>query len=343
MEDYTGLKGEFNEKYSLLTRKIFRILSEDSRTSVTSIAKTLNVSRKTVKDKIATMEKALQVRYTLELDEEFLHMPNPHLIVVKFPSKPDYDEIARLMKQSYIPQLVVKVKGSNNLFIYANSPSDFEYTKWEKTMQIKLSKYKVVWESSEVAHKQLGFFPFRNELLDKLNIVDKYKVMLKMLNENARVSFNEISKATGMHFNTVAYNFKKLMKLGYIKRFTLVCKPVTDVSMVAIFGKYALEENFESDAVHVRNVFKNDEELTMFSRYPIIAQLIGTYDYFDVGVFDNPQVGYKKFVAMYKTLLKRHLLKLHYCELSDAIVGDMPIRSVDDSKEYRAIRWTTEE
>lgn len=343
MEDYTDFKSAFNERYSLPTRKMLRMLSDDSRTSVTSLSKSLGLSRKTVKEKLKAMEKALQIRYTLQLNEEMLQIPTPHFIALKFSSAPDYNEVARLLRESYIPQLAVRARGSYDLLIYANSPSDSDYIRWEKTMQIKLAKYKVLWESSEVAHKQLGFFPVRNELIDKLNIVGKYKTLLKILNENSRMSFQEISKRTGMHFNTVAYNFNKLVDIGYVKKFTLVCKPQSGISVVAIFGKYILEENFESDASKIRKVFRSDEEFPVFNRYPVIAQLIGTYDYFDIGVFDDLQTGYKKFVTAYKIMLKRHLAKLHYCELSEAILGDLPLRSVDSNKEYSTISWTADE
>ena len=343
MEDYADFKSAFNEKYSPLSRKILRLLSEDSRMPVTAIAKQVGVSRRTAKERIGRIEKELGVRYTLELNEEVLRIPNPHMVVVRFREEPDYDEIAKVLSRSYIPQLAVRANGEREIYIYANSVSHSEYTRWDKTTQSDLSKYKVLWESSEVAHKQLGFFPLRNEIIDRLEIAGKYKSMLKLLNSNSRISFQQMSKAMGMHFNTVAYNFGKLLKLGYIKKFTLVCRPPKEVSLVAIFGKYALAENFESDASKIRRVFRSDEELTAFARYPVIAQLIGTYDFFDVGVFDNMETGKKKFVSVYKEMLKRHLARIYHRELADVILGDMPIRSVDDNKEYNVLKWTTEE
>ena len=33
-----------------------------------------------------------------------------------------------------------------------------------------LEKYGVSWHSSQVVHRQLGFFPLRNALVDRLNI-----------------------------------------------------------------------------------------------------------------------------------------------------------------------------
>lgn len=343
MDDFAGFESAFNGRYTLITRKILRMLSQDSRTPVTEIANKANVSRRTAKARIGGIEKALKVRYTLELDEEALGITNSHLIVARFPVAPDYDEVAGILRQSYIPQLAVRSKSGHELFIYANSPSHSEYTRWDKTTQSIFSKYGALWESSEAAHRQLGFFPLRNELLDRLKIAEKYKTTLKLLNRNSRISLRGISKATGMHFNTVAYNFKKLVGLGYIKKFTLTCVPPKELCLLAIFGKYALAEGFEADASKIRAVFKGDEELSAFSRYPLILQLIGAYDYFDVGLFDNLGIGKSKFVAAYRTLLGRHLAKLAHRELSEAILGDLPIRSVDDSKEYNVIRWTTGE
>ncbi len=343
--EHTNFDSEFNKKYSLITRKILRMLSEDSRTSISSLSKSLGVSRATIKNRVDAIEKALQIHYTLELDEKALHISNPRFVSVRFSSKPDYAEIARMLRESYIPQFAATAKGAQGdyLFIYANSPSADDYIHWDKTMQIKMSKYKVLWESSEIAHKQLGFFPARNELIDKLDINDRYKTILKILNDNSRITFHQISQKTGMHFNTVAYYFNNLLKLGYVKKFTLVCKPQNDVHIEAIFGKYMLADDFESDAARIRKVFKADEELSAFSRYPVIFQLIGTHDFFDIGVFDSQKAAYENFVSAYRTILKRHVSKLYHCRIGDAILGYLPVRSVDDSKEYSVMKWTTDE
>ena len=49
MEDYEFRSG-FNEKWSAIVKRITRLLSENSRLSVTEMAKQLGVSRKTVEN-----------------------------------------------------------------------------------------------------------------------------------------------------------------------------------------------------------------------------------------------------------------------------------------------------
>lgn len=343
VEDYENFNSEFNEKYSLPTRVILRTLSENSRTPITEIAKLIKTARRTAKVKLNRIEKELKIRYTLELDEEVLGIRNPHFIVVRFLKKPNYAKVASILHKSYIPQLVVRVKGRDEILIYANSPSDAEYIRWAKTTRVMLSKYRIVWESSQLVHKQLGFFPLRGALLDRLDMPTKYKELLRILNFNSRMSFYNISKSTGMHFNTVEYNFKKLLSLGYIKKFTLVCRPPENVSLVSIFSKFALSENFESDAAKVRKIFRTDEEFPVISRYLLISDLIGNYDFLGIGVFDDRKTGKKKFSDMYRTLLKRHITKLKYNELGDVLLGELPIRSVDSRKEYNTIKWTISE
>ena len=56
----------------------------------------------------------------------------------------------------------------------------------------------------------------------------------------------------------------------------------------------------------------------------------------------NLGFGKKKFVDAYGLLLKQHLAKLQHVELSEVILGDMPIRSVDDNKAYNTLKWTLE-
>ena len=88
----------FNDEYSVVTRRIVRILSENARASVSDISKTTKLSRKTVTDRIKRLEEEMGLKYTIELNEEALGLSSPHLILVTFKEKPDYDAIAKMLK-----------------------------------------------------------------------------------------------------------------------------------------------------------------------------------------------------------------------------------------------------
>jgi DNA-binding Lrp family transcriptional regulator len=338
--DGVHLTSRFNEKYSILTRRIVRLLSENSRMSVLEMSKELGISRRTIKDKLEKAEEELGLRYTLELNENVVHMDHPHLILVKFFGKPNYDDIKRILLKTYVPQSVVLMKGDYDMMIYANAVSSSDYVHWDWTTRVQLSKYKIFWQSSDVAHMQLGFFPVRNELIDRLDIPQKSKEMLKLLNTDARMQFREISERLGMHFNTVAYNFNKLVEMGYIKKFTLVMKPPKDVSMVSLFGKYTLADNFEVEASKMRReVTLVDDPYAILSRIFLSSQLIGSYDYFSFGAFDNIETAKAMDVNYYRRNFKRHGVKMVSAEYKGMLFGDLPLRSLDPAKVHNSIKW----
>ncbi len=333
-------KSAFNEQYSLIARKILRMLSENSRATTSEMSKQLNISRQAIAKRLKKLESDLGISYTLELNEDKLGLSNPHIIFVKFGAKPDYEKIKELFLKSTVPQVVAKVSGKYDMFIYANATSRDDYVHWDKSTQILLSEYKTLWQPSELAHRQLGFFPLRNELIEGLDIPQKHKEMIKILNANSRASVQNISDSLGMHFNTAEYNFKKLLKMNYINRFTLTMKPRKDLTFMSIFGKYIISEDFESDAAIERKALMYDDEYSMVSRYLMSAQLVGSFDWFSIGVFDNWKTAYESDVLYYKESMKRQGVRAEYGTIEEVLLGKLPIRSWDTKKHYNVLRWT---
>lgn len=333
-------RSAFNDKYSITARKVLRAVSEDSRTKITDIAKYLKVSRRTAALKLASMEKELKLRYVLEFDEEKLGLNRPHLILAKFNSKPDYNKIKEILSRSYIPQLAASVSGTYDLLIYANALSGTEYAHWDKSTQTLLAPYKVEWYSSEVAHRQLGFFPMRNELLEKTKIKEKYKRILSILNSNSRISFHDLSKALKMNVNTAVYNFNKIIKLGYIKSFTITMDVPKDITLMTFFSKYTPSEGYENAASIARSAFTSDDDAPLISRYLITAALIGSYDFFTLGAFDDADTAYRNDVLHHKNVFKRYNVHLLYGTVKEVLLGSLPIRSIDTKKDYNTLVWS---
>jgi Lrp/AsnC family leucine-responsive transcriptional regulator len=336
------VESRFNKNYNLLTRKIVRLLSENSRMSVAEIAKRLNVSRPTVKDRIGRLEKELGMRYTIEIDERALGLNSPHLIEVKFKKKPSYERIKTVLSQSYIPQVAFSVNGSYSLVIYANAFSGGEYVHWNMAMMVLLSEYGVTWHPSEVAHRHLGFFPLRNEAIAGADIDETSKKMLIRLNDNARLSFQQLSKELGIHFNTVKYNFDKLVKIGYIKRATITMSLVKGLSFVSLFDDYTPTNGFEASSAKARLAIKFDEETPLISRYLVSATLIGSHTLFILSVFDNKASAYRYGLSYHKSMYARHGAKRIDGEVKELVLGRLPVRSVNIKNEYKTIMWTTD-
>ncbi|MHB1830284.1 MAG: winged helix-turn-helix transcriptional regulator [Candidatus Micrarchaeaceae archaeon] len=342
-EGWQTLPSRFDQEYSMMLRKSMRYLSEDARMSILELSKKLGVSRRTIRDKLLKAESEMGIKYTTEFNETALGLSNPHLIRIRFSKEPNYSEILRVLSSSYIPQLAVTTKGSYDLFIYANAITSSEYVHWDKKTQIMLSKYGVLWNSSDVAHMHLGFFPIRNELLDRASIPSKDKELLKMLNTNSRVSFSEISKRLNMHFNTVAYNFNRLIRSGYIKRFTLSTDMPKNAAVMTIFSKYLMSEHYEEDSAKSRIAFRESgTEYPIINRYPIVLQLVGSSDVFIMGVMDDADTAYHHVVSEYKKIFSNEKPRIEHGRVDKVILGRLPFRSIDTKKEYNVIKWTVD-
>ena len=334
-----GPKGRFNERYDILTRKVVRSLSQDSRLSVTDVSAATGSYRRKIKERMARAEKELGIRYTIEFNESALGLNNPHIVLVKLAPKSDIGEIASVLGSSCVPQMVALASGQYDLVIYANALSSAEYVHWDKTTQVKLSKYIDLWEPSDIAHRQLGFFPIRNELLGKLKLPEEHMQLLMELNKNSRLPAGKLARSLGLPQSTLAYRLRGIMDEGYIKRFTLVMDKLGGVSSVGFFGKYAIKEGFETDASRQRQSFFADDRFPISNRYIFVSQLVGSYDFFAIGVFDSFNAAYREGVLNYRKNMKRHLVRLRNAEIKKVILGSITIRSLDVEREYNTIKW----
>ena len=336
------VESKFNKSYSIISRKIVELLSENSRLSVAEMAKQLGVSRPTISEKLTRLENELGLRYTLELNEAALGLNSPHIIAVTFKKKPNFTKIKAILMKSYIPQVVFSVSGDYDMVIYANALSGGEYAHWDKAMRILLGEFRAVWEPSEVIHKQLCFFPLRNEIIGRANLDKNSKLMLQSLNENARLSFQQISKKLNMHFNTVKYNFDKLAKQGLIMRPTITMNLIKNISFMSWFSNYSPTKGYEESSARARLPLFTDDENPLINRYLLTASLIGSHDLFSIDVFDNKAAALKYDISYHKNLFVQHGIRLAYGEIKDVLIGRLPIRSVNVRKEWKRITWTTE-
>jgi DNA-binding Lrp family transcriptional regulator len=333
-------KSDFNSNYSLITRRMLRLLSENARISISEMSKQLGISRESVRKRLKKIEAEFGIGYTVELNEEALSLPSAFLIAVKFSSRPNLSKIRGMLEQSAIPQIAVSTKGGYEMIVCAVAASNKEYAHWDKSMQIALSEYGVDWKSSAVVHRQLGFFPLRDGMIEKLEINARHKEMLKVLNNNSRITFNAMSEQLGMHFNTVAYNFKKLTK--YIKRFTITMAKPADVTLMSFFAKYRPKEGYEATSAKARKAFMSDDENSLVSRYLLCAPLIGSFDFFTLGAFDSAEVAYKRDVLYHKRLFAKHGIRISHAVVESVLLGRLPIRSIDAAKEYSVVKWTSD-
>lgn len=339
MYDEYKLESKFNKELSSVSRRILRLLSENARTTIAELSKKTGLSRPTVKSKLTALQNEFNIKYTLELDERAIGFSSPHLISVKFKKEPNWSKIREILSKSYIPQIAFTTSGSYDLIIYANAFSTSEYAHWDKSMSILLGEYGAEWRPSEVVHRQLGFFPIRTEVLVRTRLDDKYKRLLSLLNENSRLSFQQLSKLLNVHFNTVKYTYGKLFELGYIKRPTITMDLVKKLTFMTFFSNYTPVKGYENSSAAARLAFMQDDKDSLISRYLICAPLIGKHDFFTLGVFDSSNAAYNADIFYHKRVFQKHGVKIVTGKIKLLLLGRLPIRSIDIAKEYNKIIW----
>ncbi|MDE1850941.1 MAG: AsnC family transcriptional regulator [Candidatus Micrarchaeota archaeon] len=332
-----NFESAFNARYSHLTRKILGLLSRNSRITISEMSRELNVSRRTIQLRLKRIEAEFGIKYTLELDEEKLGISSKHLIFVKFRKAFNSSEVQRLLLKSGIVQFAAALKGRYQLMIYAASQSPWAYANWDRNMRRSLLlPFNAYWETSEVDFRHFGFFPLRNSLLEKVKIPERHRAMLLLLNENSRMSFTELSKRLGVKYKTVVYNFQALVRLGIISRFTICMQRHEQISLMCLFSKYIPPKNYEEARRLTKLLLTSDEPSPLVSRYLINASLIGSFDFFAMGTFDSFNAGYRNLVINYKRAFRRfNTIRLGYGEVTEVMVGNLPVRSLPAKNDYK--------
>jgi len=335
MQDFE-LECEFNRKYSIITRKILRMLSENCRMTLTEMSKNLKLSRRNVSKRLARIEQEFGIKYTLDISKRKLGLINPHIILIKFGNKPDIEEVVAQFNKTYVAQIVVPVKGTYDMLVYANSASFKDYIDWDRdTRRAFLLKYKMRWEQSVVIFTRIGFYPLRNELILHSRLSGEEKSMMVILNEDSRISLKDMARRLHINYKTCVYRFNELVNKKYIKRFTISMDIPKGVSMMSLFAKYVPTEGVKLAKDYTRKMFTTDEHEPLVGRYALKLSLIGSYDSFAVGAFDDKRMGKRNMVDMYRKLFGGFSpLKLEYGEISSPLIGRLPVRSMDIKAEY---------
>lgn len=331
------MQSKFNAEYGLITRRIVRQLSYNSRTTVSELAEQLHMSRSTVAGRLRRMESGLRMGYTLEFNHAKLGLENPHIILVRFHKKPDYLDVARTLSQYYIAQFAATIEGSYDLLIYANAYSLAEYLTWDMRMRaLLMKKYKMEWSTSTVSFNRMGYLPVRDEALDKSNIPPRYREMLKILNLNSRMPINQLARLLKMNYKTTVYTFNSLMKLGYIRRFTVNLGIHDKISLMTMFNRFIPTLDYKGVEEVSREFFGADDRMPLVSRFLLASNTVGAYDFFDMAAYDDFKTGYKYGIELYNRVYKDYdITETEYGQVKDVLLGRLPIRSVEAAKDFK--------
>ncbi len=336
--------GNMDDVYSYTKKMLLRSLGENSRMSVTELAKQARCSRNTVVHYLDSLEKKFGLRYTVEFEKPLLGMIQNHVVAVRTKRKPDEDFLKKVFEDDNIAQLVATTEGDFNLLIYALSSSGNDYMKWETKLSVKLARYGAEIRPSQLVTEHTGFIPILSSSLEKADvrkfgIDDIDKTILMLLNENSRISYSEIAKRTGVVEDKVRYRFEKICRSGTVRRFTTVMTnpPKGCSSMVLVNYNFSPGVDRRMKAAR-EYILRSDDDLLVENTFQIVAPISGSYRSFMLACFDDAS-GSEEFKRTYAEIFKKDDPRIACANVKKVIRGIMPIRNLDARKNYKAIQW----
>ena len=324
-------------------KAILKVLSVDARASLTKLSKSAQCSVVTATRIMDRMTERLDIKFTLEVDMDRLGLSDRHILTVKFEKEPDEAFLQNVFRNDKYSQDVYLTKGDFDLLIFAATDTPINYTLWETDLAANLSDYQADLRPSEFVFPQLGYVPLNDSFVDFIREemkTDKYdKQILKLLNQNCRISYREMSKILGMKEDTIRYRLFRLVRKGIIRRFTIAVQNPGYGYLLPYFLRYKFYKGTTSSAFpQMRNHYMNeDESVPAFNGFPMIAPLSGSYRSFGM-VFDkDKKTALHRGVKWHKSLLKREQVTEKHALIVKTIKGLIPLRNLDAKANYRFI------
>lgn len=331
-------------EYSYLKKALFRELSEDAAQSTTELARKLHCSRNTVASNMAVLEKEYGLKYTLEFDRERIGFINNQIAYIKFEKKPSLKEIKDIFSDRRFLPLVATTEGDFDVIVKVIIDQTSEHNKWRYAWISRLLEYMPTIRASMINFVVTGFTPLTKEVLEridlaKLNLDAADRQILILLNENSRISYNEISKKTKLDIGTVRYRLGKISKSGMIKRYTAYITRPPKIYSTAYFLNYRLNPGiFERAAKVFRHYAEVDGNLKFMNVYQYEAALIGCHGSFGICCTEDEEQAVHEIVDQHREIYKGDDLNVEMARITNVITGALPIRNIDMRKRISEIR-----
>ncbi len=328
-------------EYSYTKKSIMRAISENSRTSITELAKEAKCSRNTALNNLKALERTFGLIYTLEFDSEVLGLTQNHVILAKFEGITNTHKIKQAFKDDDRIQFVAITEGDFKLLFIVFASSGPEYMKWETSISRKLAEYEPVIDPSQIVTSHIGFIPMLSESLERIDLtrfgldeIDK-KILL-ILNSNSRADYSDIAAKLGITHDKARYRFQKIKETGIIKKFTTIASKACADSANAFFVKYKFRERLESRMKKAREyIMQEEDKLMILNKFHIVAPISGSYRTFILTSVENPD----DFKVTYENIFKDDAPQVLSARIKEVVKGHMPIRNLNFKANYKIINW----
>lgn len=218
--------------------RILTCLTMNARLTAKRIGKIAGVSERDVYYKIKVLEKAYSIKYMAQFFAPQLGY-YPYLILVKFiDKKPTAAELKTAVESEPKIQLALLVNGEYDLIGYLLEENPFmaELTVLKFRTNALLSRYRAVFYTAPMSQRY-GYLHLRDEFFTKVlsqkvsrktdasegqyPLLDRELKVLRELNSEGTLEFNEIDRRYGFNRGTALYTYEKLVKRGVIARTTM--------------------------------------------------------------------------------------------------------------------------
>ncbi|MEX0919970.1 MAG: Lrp/AsnC family transcriptional regulator [Candidatus Pacearchaeota archaeon] len=260
-----------------LDKKDRRILSEltlNSRVPLNRLARKVQVSREVATYRINRLVKSRIIKdfYTIISAETLGFQRYGCFFQFKGVSKPKEEEfIDYLVKHEFVNYLSPVIGRWNVVFdLHAKNKEHLKEIIYQISEKFGkyLKKYTIIGLETELESFPLKIFGSGKELDDKNNnknfkIDETDRKILKIISNNSRAEYKEISEKTEMSANAIKYRIKNLENSGIIQGYTL---SVDIKELGHEFYNIQVKTGDEKDN-KLRNFFRNNKHVTYFYKY----------------------------------------------------------------------------
>ncbi len=293
-------------------KNILRILLTNSKESVTSIGKKIQLGRENVNYRLKRLVNAgIITDFTTEFNEKALRIKHYVLFAQLMRLKADTEkEIFDYLKQHKYISWIGTAAGKWTLIfdIYLSENVELQQIINEMLLQFgaHIEEYTVLQlETGEyffekfIELKPITALLKKKEISpsNKLDLID-YKIM-SLLNKNSRINYAELSERVGLTANGIKNRIKDLEHQKIIKKYSITLD----------FKKFGYEwygiqlKLIKFDQVTLTNIqhfFKNHQKIIFYYKY------IGPWDY-DVGIIAKNSTELRTFINELRTKFPEEL------------------------------------
>lgn len=330
------------EIYGFRTRTALRALSEDSRISITDLAKRLKCSRVTASRMVDELIQKYDIRFGIEVDEDKLGLSQRHLIIIQLEKKPKPEELKEIFANDPYVNCALACKGDFDLILHVVADSSMDYMVWESLLPGKLADYGVELRPSQLMLTNFGYIPMAKSTLHEMahGINEKDRELLALLSENSRLDISEIASRLKIGRSTIHYRIHTLLRSGIIKRFTASVNKLPQRYILAYAINYHFNKTSHLRSIKMMEYYKHyDTELPLLNTFQLLAPMSGSYRFLGIALFEDEKVARKDAVVAHKSIFNEEQVKMSTAEVTSVVKGSYPFRNMDIEKEYRRFKW----